>query len=342
MKLLEYYVEAYEKIHVDSRTFDIESNKYYKVTALSSVTEGKKYSAYFAIIFLDGDGKEIVRRLRWINDFSGQIKEYKIVCKALKEAKKAVLSIRVNDEGVFPSKIKLKISDPNSLVLFSSNEIQEKFDEILHYPDWQINRISYLIENYNQYFRSSNTLVNMGALFGDLSFLVSKQFPQIKCLNEEGRVENFIDGSKRFPEFEWKLINYESCDLTSLSKGDIVLNMGLFYHLSVKRAKEVFLTSIKRANKIVFFETEVLDCDDEDCFLETPGNTDRAQGLVNLEIKPSIPYINHILTDAGYNFDFIESAKLNGHGHTYDWTIKNTKKYTPMKRKMWIIKKVEC
>jgi len=339
MDLLEYDLEEYKKIHLNSKTFEIESDKSYQVKILASGIHGKKYSAYFAIIFLDRNGKEIVRRLRWINDFSGKIKEYEIVCKAVKDAKKAVLSIRINDEGVFPSKISLKISDLNSVELHSNNDIQEKYDEILHYPKWQINRINYLIENYNQYFELSNTLVNMGALFGDLSFLVSKKFPYIKCFNEEGRKENLIEGSKRYPDFEWKLINYENCELSSLSRADIVLNMGLFYHLSVKKAKEVFLASIERANKIVFFETEIIDCDNEDCFIETPGNTDRAQGLVNLEIKPSIPYINHILENAGYDYDFIESAKLNGHGHSYDWSIKNTKKWTSMKRKMWVIKK---
>jgi len=211
---------------------------------------------------------------------------------------------------------------------------------ITHHPDWQINRINFIITKYYQYFAKSNDLVNMGALYGDLSFLIKQKFSHISCLNEEGREKNIITGTKKYQDFEWSQINYEDCDLNNLTKADIVFNMGLFYHLNPTRAKDVLLASINRAKKIVFFETEVIDCDNESCFLTTSGTVnDEDQALSEKEIKPSISLINDVLEEAGYDYDFIQSPELNGGIHTYDWKIKNKKTWKRGRRKFWVIKK---
>jgi len=187
----------------------------------------------------------------------------------------------------------------------------------------------------------------MGAMWGDLSFLVRKKFPHIDCINEEGNLSNLKLGRERYPEMKWEKINYETCDLNSLSDADIVFNMGLFYHLSKEKASDVLTASIRRTKKILFFETEVIDCDNENCFIETPHmvtplfkeiGTD-GQGLVPYEIKPSIPYVNNILKKLNCTYEYIESPELNGNNHTYDWKITNTKNYTQRMRKFWVINK---
>jgi len=329
-----------ETLHLDSKPFTVEEGRIYEAKCQVLGTIGQKFSSYFAIIFLDKDGNEIIRRIVWINDFSGKIKEYKVRCKAEKGTRRAVVAYRVNCEEVFPSEISMKITNSESITLERVENMPENYDIGIHYAEWQRKRINFITKSYTQYFKTSKTLVNMGALYGDLAFLVSKKFRHISCLNEEGRQKNLAIGTKRHFEFDWKLVNYENCDLLALSKADIVINMGLFYHLSVNKAKDVLLASIGRANKIVFFETEIIDCDNEDCYIETSGTTnDITQALCPLEIKPSIPYINNIVESSGLNYDFIESPELNGDGHTYDWFVNNTKKWTSMKRKMWVIKK---
>ena len=59
----------------------------------------------------------------------------------------------------------------------------------------------------------------------------------------------------------------------------------------------------------------------------------------DLEIRSSIFYINDILDDLGYDYDYIESSELNGNGHIYDWKVENTNKFIPTRRKFWVIKK---
>jgi len=180
----------------------------------------------------------------------------------------------------------------------------------------------------------------MGAFYGDLSFLTKREFNNLYFINEEGREENIEIGLKKYPGFHWSKINYEECDLQNLPKADIVFNMGLFYHLSPQRAKDILFASIERAKKIIFFETEVIDCDDEDCFIETSGRKHMIdQSLKDSEIKPSIPYINNILDEIGHDYDFIESYELNGDDHLYDWEVHNTKSWKSRKRKFWVIKK---
>jgi len=217
----------------------------------------------------------------------------------------------------------------------------EQVDKCISYhPEWQKNRIDYISRNYAEYFDASKTLINMGAFHGDLSYLIHEKFRHLAILNEEGRKQNVCIGSQKYPQFGWNQINYENCNLSELPKADIIFNMGLFYHLSSDTAKSILQASINRANKIVFFESEVIDSDIEEKSIQVNGNSHQMdQSMSKLEARTSILYINKILDEMNCDYDFIESSELNGGGHTYDWNVENTGKWVPTKRKFWIIMK---
>jgi len=282
------------------------------------------------------------KKIKWLIKLSAQPRKFELIFKPILESSSIILGFTINDEHTFPAnqKLILKFTDPNSISLEEIHDSSENNDQFLYHPQWQTNRINFIIKNYRDYFKNSKTVVNMGAFYGDLSFLTKREFNNLYFINEEGREENIEIGLKKYPGFHWSKINYEECDLQNLPKADIVFNMGLFYHLSPQRAKDILFASIERAKEIIFFETEVIDCDDEDCFIETSGRKHMIdQSLKDSEIKPSIPYINNILDEIGYDYDFIESYELNGDDHLYDWEVHNTKNWQSRKRKFWVIKK---
>jgi SAM-dependent methyltransferase len=60
--------------------------------------EGAVGNAYLALIFLGADGQELGRRVRWIDDFSGEAKEYTVRALPIQGATSVVSGFRVNTE----------------------------------------------------------------------------------------------------------------------------------------------------------------------------------------------------------------------------------------------------
>ena len=86
----------------NSKEIDVSKGKTYEVSTQFIGKSGKPFSAYFGVIFLDEGGKEETRRIKWLNDFSGQKKSVKTVFKALTE--KILLIYRMNNETPLTSK----------------------------------------------------------------------------------------------------------------------------------------------------------------------------------------------------------------------------------------------
>lgn len=339
---LEYNLQIRERLRVNSRQIPIKNSQTYIINFEVIGQDVPDYCSYFVIHFLDKNNVEVTKKIRWLTKLSDEPKKFELIFRPSSETSFLVFGFRINDENTFTSnqKIFLKFTNPNNISLKEIPDSLENSDQFLYHPQWQTNRINYIIKNYEDYFKNSKTVVNMGAFYGDLSFLTKREFENLQFINEEGREENIKIGLKKYPEFHWSKINFEECNLKNLPKADIVFNMGLLYHISHQKAKDILLASIERANKIIFFETEVIDCDNEDCFVETSGRKHMIdQSLNDFEIKPSITYINNILKETGYDYDFIESFELNGDGHLYDWKVQNTKNWKSKRRKFWVIKK---
>ncbi len=93
---------------------------------------GKPCSAYLAIIMIDSNGKEIVRRIRWLNDFSGRPVKYTIVAEAPENAKSAVIAYRINTEIAIESEWAGSVTEIEKLNLIKvSNSLEEDYDDIM-------------------------------------------------------------------------------------------------------------------------------------------------------------------------------------------------------------------
>ena len=85
-----------EKESYNSPDIPIKPNQKYKASATFIGKKGQEYSAYFVVIIRDSNKKEILRRIRWLNDFSGNQKKYEIIFSSPQNSKVARLGYRIN------------------------------------------------------------------------------------------------------------------------------------------------------------------------------------------------------------------------------------------------------
>lgn len=121
-----------QNLALNSSEFPVSPGKKYLANTNVTGIKGGKCSAYFSIIFLDAKGKEILRRIRWLNDFSGTPIKYFIIAKAPENAKSAVLAYRINTEIAIESEWIGSITDIEKLNLDEvSDSIAEDYDDIM-------------------------------------------------------------------------------------------------------------------------------------------------------------------------------------------------------------------
>jgi|GEM_PF-615512 len=115
----------------NSEKMAIKPHQKYKATIELIGIKGKPYSAYFTAIILGSKNKEIIRHIRWINDFSRELKQYTIIFTAEAESKSAVLGYRINIETPLKSDIELSPPDQYSLKLEELNDDKaDSFDDL--------------------------------------------------------------------------------------------------------------------------------------------------------------------------------------------------------------------
>jgi len=200
----------------------------------------------------------------------------------------------------------------------------------------QTSRIKFIQEHFDEMFKNSNTLVEMGAHWGDFSKMIHNRYQNLQITCEEGREGVQKEGERRYSQFSWNKINYELTESTKTA--DIIICFGLLYHISPKIAESFIKSSINRAEKLFLLETEVMDCDNENCWLShdgAPCKEDKA--MVDIEIRPSIKWVEDIFEELGFKWKRFDLAELNVDNYLYDWVSKNTKTQNHDLRKLWAV-----
>jgi len=94
--MLEIKIGAHEKFVANSRKIETKVGTKYFINTKFVGTKGSMYSGYFGIIILNKEGKEIERRIKWLNDISGAEKNIRLVFKAPTE--QSLVIYRFNTE----------------------------------------------------------------------------------------------------------------------------------------------------------------------------------------------------------------------------------------------------
>jgi len=132
------------KLLKNSNPIVVSEGQIYEVSTNVMGKIGEPYSAYFGVIFLDNNGIEKSRRIKWLNDFSGEKKSVKIIFKAL--TKKILLIYRINTETPISSECDFDLEPIDNLIV-SGCDSQESFDDVTDYYFSRKNELTPAEEN---------------------------------------------------------------------------------------------------------------------------------------------------------------------------------------------------
>ena len=124
LTLREIFSESLKKIPVSE-------NRSYRVKAKYVGLKGRKYCAYFGIILFDKHGKEITRKIQWLDDFRNIQNNIEIVFNADLTSKDALLIYRINKETPIKADCKFELADSGEIAI---EEVSEMIDEKYHTP----------------------------------------------------------------------------------------------------------------------------------------------------------------------------------------------------------------
>jgi len=120
---------------VNSNKFQVKPNQKYLAGTKVICTKGAPHCAYFAVMMLDSNDKEIARYIRWFRNFSGEAQEYPIVCVAPKDSVSAILGYRINMETPSKGGFEVKLSAFSAATFSPCEDLAVQFDNANDYSD---------------------------------------------------------------------------------------------------------------------------------------------------------------------------------------------------------------
>lgn len=194
-----------------------------------------------------------------------------------------------------------------------------------YHNDWRSMRLDRIISYYGEHFFKDITILELGCFDGAIG---------IKLIELFGCNVHFAD----VREGHLKNIKHPTflCDLNNewpfTQKYDLILNMGLLYHL---HNPKFCLEKCTEFTDNLVIETEILDTNKDDIiYVGSISSTVEDQAIDNKESRPSPSYIENILINNGFiNFRIYD--KLDSMGHIYNWAPLNDGTYMGGKRAFW-------
>jgi predicted RNA methylase len=202
----------------------------------------------------------------------------------------------------------------------------------IYHPDWQVNRINFILSKYPADFFKGKRILELGAYNGYIGAYFSALGAEVHCV--EGRQENVDRIKKDYPN-----VTVECADLDTsfwnFGKWDIIINFGLVYHLE-KFHKEHLINCINNCD-LMFFESVIYDSFKPEIYFRNEAGDD--QSLTNMGGTPSTSYIENIFNEVGVNYTKYSDSSLNNWEHKYNWPDTGFKMFNQFWRRFWIVKK---
>jgi len=204
--------------------------------------------------------------------------------------------------------------------------------ETNYHPDWQRNRIEFILSKYPKEFFKGKRILELGAFNGYIGAYFSTLGADVHCV--EGRVENVVNIKNDYPQLKAELADLDTSEWI-WGHYDIIINFGLYYHLE-KFHREHLNNCINNCD-LMFFESVIFDSNDDTIyFREEQGND---QALTPIAGTPSTSHIENIFNQYPITYEKFSDSSLNGNCHHYDWEDKGTEIYDTWARRFWIVNK---
>lgn len=204
-----------------------------------------------------------------------------------------------------------------------------------HYEYWRAKRIVAIVEHYGENFFKGKKILELGCGYGDIGkVLISIGAEVIFC---EGREEHINILKRRFPNNRIYKINLESEWFFDNEKFDLILHLGVLYHLDnfEYSLEKCFLSSDN-----IVLETEVCDSDDPELVLKISENSEGYdQSLIGKGSRPSANYLENIFNKNLFEYQRIQDSSCNASFHRYDWEVNNTNSWESGLRRFYFLNK---
>lgn len=203
-----------------------------------------------------------------------------------------------------------------------------------YHPDWQQNRINFILSKYPKEFFKDKTILEVGAYNGYIGSYFASLGAKVHCL--EGRIENVINIKNDYPNVTAEVANMDT-DNWIWGKWDIIINFGLYYHLE-KYHKEHLKNCIDNSD-LMFFESVIYDSKDSEIYFRNEIGND--QSLTQIGGTPSTSFIENIFIENNLSFTKYKESSLNNFEHKYDWPDTGFKVFNQFHRRFWIVNKLK-
>jgi hypothetical protein len=201
-----------------------------------------------------------------------------------------------------------------------------------YHPDWQINRINFILSKYPKEFFKGKRILEVGAYNGYIGAYFNALGAEVHCL--EGRLENVVKIKNDYPQITSEVANLDTDDW-SWGKWDIIINFGLYYHL--ERFHKEHLNNCIQNCDILFFETVVYDSFESEIYFRQEDGDD--QSLTLIGGTPSTSYVENIFKQSDITYKKYTDPFLNNYQHKYDWPDTGFKIFNQFHRRLWIAQK---
>ena len=201
-----------------------------------------------------------------------------------------------------------------------------------YHPDWQKNRIDFILSKYPKEFFKGKRILELGAYNGYIGAYFNTLGAEVHCL--EGREENVNNIKRDYPNITAECVDLDSSDW-NWGYYDIIINFGLYYHLE-KFHKEHLENCINNCD-LMFFETVIYDSNESEIYFREEEGDD--QSLTPIGGTPSSSYVEDIFKQHPLEYEKFSDGSLNGGYHNYDWVDTGNKVFSAWTRRFWIVKK---
>jgi hypothetical protein len=201
-----------------------------------------------------------------------------------------------------------------------------------YHPDWQINRINFILSKYPKEFFKGKRILEVGAYNGYIGAYFNALGAEVHCL--EGRLENVVKIKNDYPQITSEVANLDTDEWT-WGKWNIIINFGLYYHL--ERFHKEHLNNCIQNCDVLFFETVVYDSSEPEIYFRQEDGDD--QSLTLIGGTPSTSYVENIFTESNITYKKYTDPFLNNYQHKYDWPDTGFKIFNQFHRRLWIAQK---
>ena len=201
-----------------------------------------------------------------------------------------------------------------------------------YHPDWQVNRINFILSKYPADFFKGKRILELGAYNGYIGAYFSALGAEVHCV--EGRQENVDKIKKDYPNVTVECADLDT-SIWNFGKWDIIINFGLVYHLE-NFHKEHLINCINNCD-LMFFESVIYDSFKPELYFRNENGDD--QSLTNKGGTPSTSYVENIFKESGKDYTKYSDLSLNNWEHKYNWTNTGFKVFNQFWRRFWIVSK---